>query len=295
MSGGRSARTSPGASAEAIHAHYDVGDDFFALWLDETLTYSCAMWDGAASLEDAQLRKLDFHIAASSGDVAAARVLDVGCGWGSLLHRLVERNSDVQAIGLTVSKSQANYIESRRWPRVKVLLENWRDHTPQLPYDAIVSIGALEHFVRPEDSSHSRIATYREFFEHCYRWLRPGGSMSLQTIAYGAGSFIRGAISDIFPQSDLPRLHELAAGAEGLFEISSLRNDKVDYARTCRCWAERLAAVREKAEQIAGSGTVKHYSAYLAAAARGFDAGVFVLYRIGLTRIDDRLARLAKS
>ena len=274
-----------GASQLAIQAHYDVGDRFFRLWLDETMTYSCALWaDGEDQLVDAQIRKLDYHAEQASVSNAKA-VLDVGCGWGSLLRRLVEKHGVACAVGLTLSKAQADYIRELRLPGVEVALESWKMHEPKYPYDAIVSIGALEHFVRPEACSSERVREYREFFTRCAAWLRPDGWLSLQTIAYGRGGFSHGAISSIFPESDLPRLEELIVAAGSVFEVVRVRNDRRDYARTCRSWLSRLRARKGEAEKLVGSKTVRHYQAFLEASARGFDAGVFLLLRIQLRRL----------
>src|SRR5512134_1026190 len=117
-----------GASPRAIREHYDVGNSFFSLWLDTSMTYSCALWEGAETLESAQSRKLDFHI-----DQARAadrnRVLDVGCGWGSLVRRLSSRGVR-SVVGLTLSQAQADYIAQMAIPSAAVLVEDWRSHQP---------------------------------------------------------------------------------------------------------------------------------------------------------------------
>src|SRR5258705_13615220 len=97
-----------GASAEAIQHHYDVGNDFYTLWLDETKTYSSALWEDARTLEEAQLRKIDYHIRQARVE-GAHRVLDIGCGWGSTLKRLVEHAGVEQAVGITLSNAQADW------------------------------------------------------------------------------------------------------------------------------------------------------------------------------------------
>src|SRR2546427_8685 len=102
----------PGASPEAIQYHYDIGNEFYRCWLDDSLTYSCALWEADApldALEQAQCRKLDFHVASARAK-GAATVLDVGCGWGSLLRRLVEVHEVERAIGITLSPAQASLI-----------------------------------------------------------------------------------------------------------------------------------------------------------------------------------------
>src|SRR4051794_30274164 len=109
----------PGASSEAIQFHYDIGNEFYRLWLDESLTYSCALWDNETTLEGAQRAKLDYHIEKANAR-GRARVLDIGCGWGSPLNRLVSAANVKSATGLTLSKEQASYIEQQKWPGVDV-------------------------------------------------------------------------------------------------------------------------------------------------------------------------------
>ena len=272
-----------GASEDAVRLHYDVGNDFYALWLDSTLTYSAGVWTDKGDLEQAQRRKLDLHLQWSHAE-SATRLLDVGCGWASLLARASTTTRCQSAVGLTLSKAQFDYARSLQLERVEVRLESWSDHSPSEPYDSIVSIGALEHFVRPESSDTERIRIYREFFRRCREWLRPGGFMSLQTIGYGDGAFRRGAIASIFPESDLPRLSQLALALDGVLDVVRLANAPHDYARTCRAWLERLRSNMETATALIGRERANHYEAFLDASARGFEAGVFGLYRIQLHR-----------
>lgn len=275
-----------GASAEAIQAHYDTGNEFYRLWLDPTLTYSCALWDDASSLEEAQICKLDHHIA-EAGAAGAARVLDVGCGWGSLLQRLSTTHGVGRAVGLTLSEAQCKYVESMGLADVEVRLENWSDHVAEEPYDAIISIGALEHFVRPDTSTEDRIATYRGFFERCRELLRPGGFLSLQTMAYGGiGRFKAGALASIFPESDLPRLAELTEAVEGHFEIVRLRNDPAHYSRTVHHWLEAFRQSRDEIVALVGEPRTAEYERFLASGIKGYDLGVFNLLRITLRRLE---------
>jgi len=277
-----------GASPAAIEHHYDRGAAFFALWLGRDLTYSCALFADGDDLEAAQRRKIDHH-ARAAGAVGARSVLDVGCGWGSTLRRLVERHGVGRATGLTLSRDQARWIEASRLPRTTVLLQGWQQHEPTEPYEAIVSIGAFEHFVRRGLPRERKVETYRRYFARCRSWLRPGGAMSLQTIAYGTlrSEQISAFITDeVFPESDLPSLGEIVEAADGLFEIARVRNDRLDYARTCREWAGRLAARRTAAAEIVGDASVRSYERFLRMSAAGFEHGGLVLLRITLRRID---------
>ena len=280
-----------GASVRAIQHHYDTGNAFYRLWLDPTLTYSCAMWDEREpdeALGSAQTRKLDFHIQQAHA-AGQRRVLDVGCGWGSLLRRMVEIHGVQQAVGLTLSVAQAESVRALDDPRIAVREENWFDHRPDARYDAILSVAAFEAFARPDLDVETKIAAYRGFFECCHAWLMPGGWMSLQTIAWGntrpedSSQFIE---REIFPESDLPRLAEIASAVAGLFEVVALRNDRQDYERTCRVWLARLDRARPAAEAVAGPDLVERYRKYLKLARIAFHTGKLDLYRITLRRID---------
>lgn len=289
-----SATAYQGATAEAIRHHYDVSNDFYALWLDSSLTYTCALWAEPGSkeaalddLETAQARKLD-HLIEGARAGGARRVLDVGCGWGSLLKRLIQVHGVQHAVGLTLSDSQAELAESARITGAEIRVENWRDHQPAEPYDAIVSIGAFEHFARTGLSRAERVAGYREFFEHCFEWLPPRGRIALQTNVKGNNTVMDKAtvrelmfiMETIFPESEIPALSEVVESSEKLFDVVSLRNDPDHYSRTCVEWLRRLRENREAAVRLSGEENVVNYENYLGASVRHFQNR-----HLGLSRI----------
>jgi cyclopropane-fatty-acyl-phospholipid synthase len=290
--------TARGASAQAIQHHYDVGNDFYRLWLDPTLTYSCALWnedDHDDMLEIAQRRKIQLH-AQWAHARGAARVLDIGCGWGAVLQHLVQEQGVRRAVGLTLSQRQAEWIASFPHPSIEVRLEGWTEHVPAAPYDAVVSIGAFEHFARPEWDDEQQLAAYRAFFARCHGWLRPGGWLSLQTIAYGAvdrtqlrmSSQVRFIAQEIFPESALPTLGQILQASDGLFEVVALRNDRDNYERTCRVWCRRLTAQRRQAVAAAGADVMARFVRYLRLSAASFQFGQTYLLRLAFRRLDGR-------
>ena len=293
------ARPRVGASAAAIQHHYDLDARFWKLCLDEGLTYSCALWHGPDDdLATAQARKLDY-IAGLAHARRAGRVLDVGCGWGSMLERLVGHAAVGYAVGLTLSPAQAHVIRQSGGERREVRLESWAQHEPNRPYDAIVSIGAFEHFARPGLARAERVDGYREFFSRCRSWLAPGGYMGLQTIVKGQERPDRRSIDDnrfiareIFPDSDTPWLAEIVAASEGLFEVAVARDDGLHYARTCAEWLHRLRSSRDAATAVAGSDAVARHERYFAACVRQFERRHAGLVRISLRRVSASLPRV---
>lgn len=280
----------PARAAAAIRHHYDVGNEFYRLWLDDSLTYSCAMREHADdTLDAAQDRKLRYHLDAVRADQAAS-VLDIGCGWGSILRRLSGLSNVRRAVGLTLSEEQAAYARAQEFPRVEVRTENWLHYEPDEKFDGIISIGAFEHFAAPDDSTERKIQVYRDFFTRCRSWLRPDGALSLQTIAYanmtreGASDFMQ---REIFPDADLPTLAEITAAADGVFEVTTMHNARLDYAWTCEQWARRLRARRAEAVELVGAEAVARYERYLKLSALGFRMGKIGLLRLVLRPYSD--------
>lgn len=259
-----------GASVEAIRFHYDLGNEFYRLWLDPTLTYTCAMFDDPAeSLEVAQHRKLDWFLSAAKPH-GLGRVLDVGCGWAPLLRRAVDHHGARRAVGVTVSEAQAAYVKALGDPRIEVRLETWQQHESAEPYDAVFSICAIEHFARPGLSRAERVGIYRAFFRKVHSVMLPGGTFGLQTICWGTRRpdvrVLEGLLfmsQEIFPDSEWPRFAELVQASEGLFEIELARNDRRDYATTLSRWADNLRARRAEAVSSVGEDHVARYQRFL--------------------------------
>ncbi len=282
------------ASAEAIGYHYDVSNEFYRLWLDQSMTYSAALWEDADDLHAAQRRKMDWHL----GHLAlppGGRLLDIGCGWGGLLEHAARTQALRSAVGLTLSAAQKDWIDRKSPKGMAVALQNWTDHACAEPYDGIVSIGAFEHFARPNLSRAQRVEIYRHFFERAHAWLVPGGSLSVQTI--GCGNMQRSDFSEffateIFPDSDLPCLDEIVGAMRFLFEVKLIRNDRHHYARTLREWLKHLGRRKEEAVNAAGAPVVERYLTYFKLAIVAFEQlGTMDLYRLALKRIDKPRSR----
>jgi cyclopropane-fatty-acyl-phospholipid synthase len=283
-----SSKNTIGASAEAIQHHYDISNDFYGLWLDMTRTYSSALWGENDSLESAQIRKINYHIR-EAGVSAGDRVLDIGCGWGALLKQLVEVYDIRAGVGLTLSQAQEEYINALRLPRVEIYRESWLNHTPQSSYDAIISIGAFEHFAKLHITQDEKLDGYRQFFRTCHKWLKPSGRISLQTIVYENSckeNFSQFFEQEIFPESDLPRLWEILQATDRIFELERLRNDREDYKRTFEAWLQRLRQNRIAAVKSVGEKTVERYELFFRLAIHGLHTGTMNLSRLTFRRIN---------
>tara|TARA_R110001606_G_scaffold26447_4_gene85376 strand:+ start:27320 stop:28213 length:894 start_codon:yes stop_codon:yes gene_type:complete len=282
-----------GARQPAISHHYNVGNDFYELWLDPTMSYSCARWEDGDDLERAQIRKLDYHIDEARVE-PGHRVLDIGCGWGGMISRMVRNRGAAHATGLTLSSEQGQYIRDRYQKNeglktLEVHVESWTDHVASGAYDAIVSVGAFEHFARLGLSKAQKIQAYRAFFERCHAWLKPGTSMSLQTCGYGLmapGSGLDFIYHDIFPETELPLVEEVVEAAQGLFELRALRNDREDYVKTLNAWFINFRKNKAKVLEVGSPELFHRYEHYLGFCAIGFKKRNLLLHRYSFDRLD---------
>lgn len=278
---------SAGASAQAIRKHYDVGNAFYEAWLDRSMTYSAGRWStighAAITLEDAQTQKLDWHLDAASV-APGARILDVGCGWGSLLVRAVRQRHVAQAVGLTPSRDQRDWIRDRYGDAgIETICSRWQDANAGKDFDAIFSLGSLEHFARPGLASSEKVRAYEQFFEFCRRSISDEGRLSVQFIAWmdiEPGSEIANLPTELFPESNLPRVSEIIGAAEPTFHPILMENSPDDYARTIREWLSRLNDARDDLIKECGADLVKAYIRGFRRFLLGFETGTLGLYRL---------------
>jgi cyclopropane-fatty-acyl-phospholipid synthase len=265
-----------------VQAHYDLSDDFFALFLDPTRTYSCAYFErDDMTLEQAQLAKIDLALD-KLGLQPGMTLLDVGCGWGSTMLRAIERY-DVDVVGLTLSENQRDHVQSRFGadPSARsktVLLQGWEQFDQ--PVDRIVSIGAFEHF------GHDR---YDAFFEMAHSVLPDDGVMLLHTItglhpdemaqrgmplSFQFARFVRFIVTEIFPGGRLPSIPMVEErAAAGGFTVSRVQSLQPHYAKTLDIWAAALESRRDEAIAIQSEEVYDRYMKYLTGCADMFRVG----------------------
>jgi cyclopropane-fatty-acyl-phospholipid synthase len=266
----------------SVRHHYDVSNDFFALFLDASMTYSCAFFsrDGS-SLEAAQHAKLEL-VCSKLALRAGERVLDVGCGWGSFaIH--AAREHGVSVTGITLSEPQAQLARERAEEagvadRVEIRVMDYRKLGGE-PYDAIASIGMVEHV------GANRIDEYAQTLA---RLLRPGGRLLNHGIGrLRVGEPEAGPFSERYVFPDAAPLHlsriQTAIERAGL-ETHHVEGFREDYAETLRHWARRLDEHAEQAEQLVGPERMRVWRLYLRAARHGFETGFTSVYQVRCTK-----------
>jgi cyclopropane-fatty-acyl-phospholipid synthase len=271
-------RHSKDRDARAVRHHYDVSNDFFALFLDRSMTYSCAFFsrDGH-SLESAQEAKLELTCR-KLGLQPGQRVLDIGCGWGSFaIHAAGHHGVDV--VGITLSEPQAALARARVREagldhRVRILVSDYRD-LPQERFDAIASIGMVEHV------GAERIDLYADRLASL---VRPGGRLLNHGIArlhHNGGD--AGAFSEryVFPDADPLQLPKVILALERAgFVTEHVEGFGADYAETLRHWARRLDEHRAEAARLVGEERLRVWRLYLRGSRSGFETGFMSIYQV---------------
>ena len=279
--------------AEAIAHHYDVSNEFYALFLDPLMVYTCAYYrDPEGKLEQAQADKLD--LVCRKLDLRPGQtLLDIGCGWGSLALWAVQHYG-VRAHGVTLSRAQAEYAAARiaregLGGRCLVEHRDYRDLPADARYDKIAAVGVIEH-VGP--------ANYPAFFGRVREMLNDGGLYLNHGITHQFHwkftSQTEFLYRHVFPNGDLAGLTETLVEIErARWEILDVDGLGFHYARTCRQWVERLQARAEEARALVGERVYRTWLLYLTCSAVAFEKGSIGLYQVLLRKHGDRTRGLA--
>jgi cyclopropane-fatty-acyl-phospholipid synthase len=281
------------SDAQQVQFHYDVSDEFYALWLDPMRLYSCAYFrDAAMTLAQAQEAKLD-HICRKLMLRPDERFLDIGAGWGGLLFWAAEHYG-VHAHGITLSRNQHDHVQAQIDARglrgqVTIELRDYRDLPEREPYDKIASVGMFEHVGR---------AQLPAYFAKINRLLEPGGLLMNHGITAagtrnhqlgaGMGDFIE---RYIFPGGELLHVSKVTeAMSEAQFEPLDLENLRPHYARTLWAWSDALEARLAQARTLTRESVVRAYRVYLAGSAMGFEQGWMGLFQMLAAKPSGRVA-----
>lgn len=273
----------------AITFHYDVSNEFYRLWLDRRMVYSCAYFQSPdEDLDTAQERKLDY-ICRKLRLRPGQRFLDIGCGWGALVIHAA-KHFGVQAEGITLSEAQAEWgrdriAEAGLDNKAKIDLRDYRKMSANgvEPYDAVASVGMAEHV---------GLEPLPGYFAAAHQALKPGGVFLNHAIGQGvvarpdnsSGSFIE---QYVFPDGDIPPIPIMLTSAESVgFEIRDVENLREHYALTLRHWLGRLETNRDEALRFVDEPTYRVWRLYIGGSAHGFNRGYVAVYQTLLTKLE---------
>ena len=276
---------------QAIRYHYDVNNEFYSLFLDERMVYSCAYFaDAEESLDAAQARKLDYicrKLRLQPGD----RLLDIGCGWGALVMHAAQYYG-AYAHGITLSERQADLAEERiaaagLSDRCRVEVLDYREIEEEGGYDKLVSVGMVEHV------GSQALPIY---FAQAWRLLRPGGLFLNHGIATLQGQEPRMpsfTLKYVFPDGELLPINRMLLFAEEAgFEVRDLESLREHYALTLKNWVQRLQANRQRALELVDPVTYRTWELYMSGAWHIFDVQINNVYQALLLKADDHRSHL---
>jgi cyclopropane-fatty-acyl-phospholipid synthase len=271
---------------QAVTYHYNISNDFYVLWLDQNMVYSCAYFANPnQDLDVAQVRKLDYlcrKLRLRPGE----RLLDIGCGWGGLVMHAAQHYG-VHALGITLSQPQADLANERiqqvgLGDRCRVEVRDYRELNEPGGFDKLVSVGMFEHVGEP-------LLPY--YFRQAWRLLRPGGAFLNHGIARRAtDSRPRGPTfidRYVFPDGELVPIYTTLHHAEAAgFEVRDVESLREHYALTLRHWVRRLEAHHPQVLEVIGEQTYRVWRLFMAGSAHGFAVGQLNLYQTLLVKPD---------
>jgi cyclopropane-fatty-acyl-phospholipid synthase len=272
---------SKGENREAIHFHYDVSNEFYALWLDDGMVYSCAYFEAPdVGLDQAQQSKLD-HICRKLMLQPGDNFLDIGCGWGALVIHAA-RYYGVRAHGVTLSPQQLNVAQERisaagLQDQVSVELRDYRDLVGDSVYDKVASVGMFEHV---------GLKNLPMYFSTVHRLLKPHGLFLNHGITHDCDGWQKSMSTEfinryVFPDGQLDNVSNIQhVMEEARFEIADVEALRPHYALTLRHWVERLERNHERALQFVNEATYRVWRLYMAACALEFESGRVGIYQI---------------
>lgn len=265
-----------------VTSHYDIGNDFYRLWLDETMSYSCGYFRHPDdTLYQAQVNKVDY-ILEKLNLKEGMTLLDIGCGWGFLLIEAAKKYK-IKGVGITLSHEQCKEFERRieeegLQDQLKVELMDYRD-LPKSGYtfDRVVSVGMVEHVGR---------ANYQLFSDCVKAVLKDGGTFLLHFISalkeHAGDPWIK---KYIFPGGTVPSLREMVSCmAEDDFHIMDIENLRLHYNKTLLCWADNFHRHMEEEKKMFDERFLRMWDLYLNACAATFHNGIIDIHQIVATK-----------
>ena len=283
-----------GSSKSDVEVSYDVSNEFFRLWLDERMNYTCAVFETPDQpLEAAQLNKL--RILSDFAKVTPDKaVLDIGCGWGACLEYVATTRKVKRAVGVTLSSAQAEEVNARKIPGVECVTADFMKFETSEKFDSLVSICMMDHLCSPQEAREGKaVDIYRAYFKKCWELTNKGAWFGLQTILRNRTPRIKKDLEDvyfcthvIFPGGLNPRLEDIIQAVNPYWEVMQVNSRREHYQRTTAEWLRRMRLHEKAIRQKWGDKVFDDYDRYLSTCVRAFEMHYSSLAQYELRRID---------
>lgn len=287
-----------GSTQPDVEVSYGVSNDFFRLWLDDRMNYTCALFKDTVNFsdrhEDAQDNKLRLLSEYAHIDGNTQSVLDIGCGWGANLEYQDKVNKVPNVHGFTLSNEQYKFCADRRLPHTTVTCQDYRKYEAPLKFDAVMSICMVEHVVSPEDARAGKaVDLYRDYFRRVHGWTKPGSYFGLQAITRNRVPRKKQDLDDlrhgtyvIFPGAVTPRVEDLIVAATPYYEVMEMVSGRQHYKKTCELWRDGVRKHEATIRAKWGDTVYADYDRYLTTCINAFENDWQSLHRFSLKRLD---------
>ena len=283
-----------GSNQQDVEVSYDVSNEFFRLWLDERMNYTCAVYESPEqSLEAAQLNKL--RILSDFAKVSEGKaVLDIGCGWGAALEYVTTTRGVERAVGVTLSTEQAKEVTARKLPGVECVVSDFMKWETKEKFDSLISICMIDHLCSPQEARLGKaVDIYRAYFKKAWELSNKGAWFGLQAILRNRVPRIKKDLEDvyfcthvIFPGGLNPRLEDIIQAVNPYWEVMTVKTRREDYGRTTGEWLRRMRLHEKAIRAKWGDKVFDDYDRYLSTCVRAFDQHYSSLAQYELRRID---------
>lgn len=281
------------STQEQLAVTYDLENEFYRLWLDERMIYTCALFQSESdTLEQAQVNKLSFfhdQLGVRPGD----RILDIGCGWGGTIEYF-SKDRGLEGTGITLSQAQYHAAQARSTANMSFHCVSYTDYQPEQPFDSIISLGMFEHIATPQQArSGEDMDIYRDYFKRAWQWSKPGSRFGVQSVIAGRIPRKRDDLREmawatyaIFPGAITPRLEKIIESSSQYFEVESVHTRRRHYELTTGAWLRRLNDSSEQIRERWGEKRLEEYRRYLSACIMAFSKDYQSLAQLILRRRD---------
>ncbi len=292
-----------GSSKQEVEVSYDVSNEFFRLWLDERMNYTCAVYEtieqtgamgqGGQTLEQAQLNKL--KILSDFARVTPEKsVLDIGCGWGACMEYQSSVRNAKRVVGVTLSTEQAKEVNDRKIPNAECIGADFMKWESAEKFDSVISICMIDHLCSPQEARLGKaVDIYREYFRRVHALTNKGAHFGLQAILRNRTPRIKKDLEDvyfcthvIFPGGLNPRLEDIIQAVNPHFEVMQVNSRREHYQRTTAEWLHRMRGHEKTIRERWGDKIFDDYDRYLSTCVRSFDMHYSSLAQFELRRID---------